>query len=58
MYAFSKLFEEKMDDLSSWVMSTEFFESYPDLIGYIPSHDPNGGNFASRNVHAAGLGAS
>lgn len=56
MYAFSRLFEEKMDDLSSWVMSTEFFDSYPNLIGYIPCHDPNAGDVTSCHVREAGVG--
>jgi hypothetical protein len=39
LYSFSKLFEERLNDISSWAMSTEFFELYPHMTGYIPAHN-------------------
>jgi hypothetical protein len=39
LYSFSKLFEDRLNDVSSWAMSAEFFESYPHMIGLIPPYD-------------------
>jgi hypothetical protein len=36
---FLKLFEERLNDISSWAMSTAFFELYPHMTGYIPAHN-------------------
>jgi hypothetical protein len=37
LYSFFKLFDERFDDAGSWALASDFFELYPELIGYVPS---------------------
>jgi hypothetical protein len=39
-YSFSSLFNERFQDIRCWAMSSEFFDLFPQLIGYIPIYNP------------------
>jgi hypothetical protein len=41
VFSFSKLFTERFNDIRSWALAPEFFDLYPELIGYVPSYDPS-----------------
>ncbi|KAH8586968.1 hypothetical protein B0O99DRAFT_643118 [Bisporella sp. PMI_857] len=40
LYSFSRLFDERFSDVKNWALTSDFFDSYPELIGCVPSCDP------------------
>jgi hypothetical protein len=42
LYSFSKLFDDKFDNVGSWALTSTFFEMYPELAGYIPVYEKAG----------------
>jgi hypothetical protein len=44
LYSFSGAFYECFHDVRCWAMSSDFFEIFPQFIGYIPIYNPGPGN--------------
>lgn len=42
-YSFSRAFSRRFEDIRSWMLSSDFFTLCPQLIGYIPIHNPGPG---------------
>jgi hypothetical protein len=43
LYSFSSSFYERFEDIQCWTLNSDFFEFWPDLIGYIPMYNPGQG---------------
>lgn len=39
LYTFSNRFLTRFDDLMCWALESDFFEFYPELIGYVPMYN-------------------
>jgi hypothetical protein len=43
LYAFSDTFCRQFEDIRSWMLDSDFFVMCPQMIGYIPIHNPGPG---------------